>query len=176
TQTKLAATLFDALPSGLFHCDFHRIRGMSSCGLCRRLFDQASSRAGNGGPARHDRLFPMHASWNFGGLNNWNHFVHPGSAASTCWILHCAGLALLIVCVVAGLLVGVPYVLSDKPSRIDGKRVELQFELRAPPAFQIPDQPNGYSIRVSLYTDNQQRRFAFIDWNGITKDANHITI
>ena len=57
------------------------------------------------------------------------------------------GWALLIVCVVAGLLVGVPYVLSDKPPRIDGKRVELQFELRAPPAFQIPDQPNGYSIR-----------------------------
>ena len=86
------------------------------------------------------------------------------------------GWALLIVCVVAGLLVGVPYLLSDKPPRIDGKRVELQFELRAPPAFQIPDQPNGYSIRVSLYTDNQQSRFAFIDWNGITKDANHITI
>ncbi len=86
------------------------------------------------------------------------------------------GWALLIVCVVAGLLVGVPYVLSDKPPRIDGKRVELQFELRAPPAFQIPDQPNGYSIRVSLYTDNQQSRFAFIDWSGITKDANHITI
>ena len=86
------------------------------------------------------------------------------------------GWALLIVCGVAGLLVGVPYVLSDKPSRIDGKRVELQFELRAPPAFQIPDQPNGYSIRVSLYTDNQQSRFAFIDWSGITKDADHITI
>jgi len=86
------------------------------------------------------------------------------------------GWALLIVCVVAGLLVGVPYVLSDKPPRIDGKRVELQFELRKPPAFQIPDQPNGYSIRVSLYTDNQQSRFAFIDWSGITKDADHITI
>ncbi len=86
------------------------------------------------------------------------------------------GWALLIVCGVAGLLVGVPYVLSDKPPRIDGKRVELQFELRAPPAFQIPDQPNGYSIRVSLYTDNQQSRFAFIDWSGITKDADHITI
>ena len=86
------------------------------------------------------------------------------------------GWSLLIVCVVAGLLVGVPYVLSDKPPRIDGKRLELQFELRAPAAFQIPDQPNGYSIRVSLYTDNQQTRFAFIDWSAITKDAEHITI
>ena len=86
------------------------------------------------------------------------------------------GWSLLIVCGVAGFLVGVPYLLSDKPPRIDGKRVELQFELRAPATFHIPDQPDGYSIQVSLYTDNQQTRFAFIDWNGITKDAEHIII
>ena len=86
------------------------------------------------------------------------------------------GWSLLIVCGVAGLLLGVPYVLSDKPPRIDGKRIELQFELRAPAAFKIPEQPDGYSIRVSLYTDNQQSRFAFIDWSAITKDAEHVTI
>ncbi|PYI97956.1 MAG: hypothetical protein DME98_06390 [Verrucomicrobia bacterium] len=86
------------------------------------------------------------------------------------------GWSLLIVCGLAGLLVGVPYLLSDKPPRIDGKRLELQFELRAPATVQIPDQPDGYSIRVSLYTDNRQSRFAFIDWSAITKDAEHITI
>jgi len=86
------------------------------------------------------------------------------------------GWSLLIVCSLAGLLVGVPYALSDKPPRIDGKRLELDFELRAPATFTIPDQPDGYSIRVSLYTDNQQSRFAFIDWSGITKDADHVTI
>jgi hypothetical protein len=86
------------------------------------------------------------------------------------------GWSLLIVCGLAGLLVGVWYVFSDKPPRIDGKRVELQFELRAPAAFQIPDQPDGYSIRVSLYTDNRQSRFAFIDWSAIRKDAERITI
>jgi len=52
----------------------------------------------------------------------------------------------------------------------------LDFELRAPATFTIPDQPDGYSIRVSLYTDNQQSRFAFIDWSGIIKDADHVTI
>src|SRR5437870_3046431 len=86
------------------------------------------------------------------------------------------GWSLLIVCCLAGLLVGVPYVLSDKPPRINGKRLELQFELRVPATFKIPDQPDGYSIQVSLYTDNRQSRFAFIDWNGITKDAEHIII
>jgi hypothetical protein len=41
------------------------------------------------------------------------------------------GWSLLIVCGLAGLLAGVPYLLSDKPPTIDGKRLELQFELRA---------------------------------------------
>ena len=86
------------------------------------------------------------------------------------------GWSLLIVCGLAGLLVGVPYLLSDKPPRIDGKRLELQYELRAPATVQIRDQHDGYSIRVSLYTDNRQSRFAFIDWSAITKDAEHITI
>jgi hypothetical protein len=86
------------------------------------------------------------------------------------------GWSLLIVCGLAGLLAGVPYLLSDKPPTIDGKRLELQFELRAPATFKIPDQPDGYSIRVSLYTDNRQDQYAFIDWNGITKDAEHATV
>jgi hypothetical protein len=86
------------------------------------------------------------------------------------------GWSLLIVYGLAGLLVGIPYLLSDKPPRIDGKRLELQFELRAPARFKIPDQPDGYSIQVSLYTDNRQSRFAFIDWSAITRNAEHITI
>jgi hypothetical protein len=86
------------------------------------------------------------------------------------------GWSLLIVFSVASLLAGVPYLLSDKPPRIDGKQIELQFELRAPAAFKIPDEPDGYSIRVSLYTNNRQSRFAFIDWNSITKDAEQLII
>src|SRR6058998_3304299 len=86
------------------------------------------------------------------------------------------GWSLLIVCGVAGLSVGVPYLLSDKPPRIDGKRLQLQFELRAPATSKIPDQPDGYSIQVSLYTDGRQSRFAFIDWNSIRRDAEHVTI
>jgi hypothetical protein len=86
------------------------------------------------------------------------------------------GWSLLILCGVAGLVGGVPYLLSDKPPKLDGKRLDLEFELRAPATFQIAEQPDGYSIRVSLYTNNRQSRFAFIDWNSITKDAEHVTI
>jgi len=86
------------------------------------------------------------------------------------------GWSLLVLCGVAGLVGGVPYLLSDKPPKIDGKRLELEFELRAPASFKIPKQPDGYSIRVSLYTDNRQSDYAFIDWNSITKDGEHVTI
>lgn len=86
------------------------------------------------------------------------------------------GWSFLIVCGIAGLLAGVPYLLSDKPPKIDGKRLELQFEIRAPATFKVPEQPHGYSIRVSLYTDGRQSRFAFIDWSAITKGAEHVTI
>jgi hypothetical protein len=86
------------------------------------------------------------------------------------------GWSLLIVCAIAALVAGVPYLLSDKPPKIDGKRLELEFELGVSSTFKTPEQPDGYSIRVSLYTDNRQSRFAFIDWNAIRKDAEHITI
>ena len=86
------------------------------------------------------------------------------------------GWSLLIVCGLAGLLGAVPYRLSDKPPKIDGRRLELEFELRAPATFKIPEQPDGYSIRVGLYTDNRQSDYAFIDWNSITKDAEHVII
>lgn len=64
-----------------------------------------------------------------------------GFLIAQCW-------SLVIVCGIAGLLAGVPYLLSDKPPTIDGQRLELQFELRAPATFRIPDQPDDYSIRV----------------------------
>jgi MFS family permease len=86
------------------------------------------------------------------------------------------GWSLLIVCGVAGVLVGVPFLLSDKPPEINGRPVELQFELRAPTRFKIPDQPDGYSVRVSLYTDNRQSRFAYIDWDSMQKGAEYVTI
>src|SRR5437016_8124846 len=54
------------------------------------------------------------------------------------------GWSLLIICAIAGLLVGVPYLVSDKPPKVDGKHVELQFELRAPATSKIPEQPDGY--------------------------------
>jgi hypothetical protein len=79
------------------------------------------------------------------------------------------GWSLLIVCGLAGLLVGVPYLLSDKPPRIGGKDLSLEFELRVPPQFSIPDTPSGDSVRVSLYSGNRETTYAFIDWASIKR-------
>jgi hypothetical protein len=86
------------------------------------------------------------------------------------------GWSLLVLCGVAGLLGGVPYLLADKPPKLDGKRLNLEFELRAPATLKIPEKPDGYSIQVSLYTNNRQSDFAFIDWSSITKEAGHVII
>src|SRR5438094_8734901 len=69
------------------------------------------------------------------------------------------GWSLLIVCGLAGLLVGVPYLLSDKPPRLAGKVLLLEFELRAPPQFTIRVTPSGDSVRVRLLSGNRERTY-----------------
>jgi hypothetical protein len=86
------------------------------------------------------------------------------------------GWSLLIVCAVAGLLVGVLYLLSDRPPRIGGKQLSLEFELRVPPQFTIPDTPSGDSVRVSLYSGNRETTYAFVDWSSIKRAPDGVTI
>ena len=86
------------------------------------------------------------------------------------------GLSILIVGAIAGFLTGIIYLGSDKPPKIDGKRLTLDFELRVPASVKIPEQPDGFAIRVSLYANNRDNRFAFIDWNSIVRQPDQITI
>src|SRR5438128_6507063 len=48
------------------------------------------------------------------------------------------GWSLLIICGLAGLLGAISYLLSDKPPKIDGKFLTLDFEVRVPPSIQLP--------------------------------------
>ncbi len=85
------------------------------------------------------------------------------------------GWSLLIVCGFAGLLVGVSYALSDKPPRIDGKFLMLDFEVRVPASIQLPAEMHDYTVSVSLYTDGTQTRVAEIDPRSIKKDSTGAT-
>lgn len=86
------------------------------------------------------------------------------------------GVSLLTACAIAGFLWGIFYLGSDKPPKINGKPLTLDFELRVPASVKIPEQPDGYAIRVSLYESNRQNRYSFIDWNSIVRESNQITI
>jgi hypothetical protein len=85
------------------------------------------------------------------------------------------GWSLLIVIALASLLAGVPYLLSDKPPRIDGKFLTLDFEVRVPPSIQLPAEIHDYTVSVSLYTDGTQTRVAQIDPRSIKKDSTGAT-
>ena len=86
------------------------------------------------------------------------------------------GLSILIVGAIAGIFAGIIYLGSDKPPKIDGKRLTLDFELRVPASTKIPDQPDGSTIRACLYVNNRSNQYAFIDWSSIQKTADQITI
>lgn len=86
------------------------------------------------------------------------------------------GLSLLIISAIAGILTGVIYLGSDKPPKIAGKRLTLDFQLRVPASTKIPDQPDGYSISACLYANNRANQYAFIDWSSIQKGTDQITI
>jgi MFS family permease len=90
--------------------------------------------------------------------------------------LSALGLAVLIVGAIAGFLCGILYLGSDKPPKIDGRNLTLDFELRIPASVKIPEQPDGYFIRVSLYESNRQNRYGFIDWNSIVRGPDQTTI
>jgi len=79
------------------------------------------------------------------------------------------GWSLLVVCMIAGLFAGIPYLLSDKPPRIDGKRLVLEFELRIPPPVVIPDSGHGDDVRVILYSGDRDFAWASIDLTAIKR-------
>jgi MFS family permease len=86
------------------------------------------------------------------------------------------GLSILIVAAIAGIFTGIIYLGIDKPPKIDGKKLTLDFELRVPASVKIPDEPNGYDIRASLDESSSQNRYGFIDWSSIVRGQDQITI
>lgn len=90
--------------------------------------------------------------------------------------LRAQGLAFLIILLLAGAITGIPWLLSDKPPRIDGKRLMLDFELSVPSSIEIPTEPSGYYIHATLYLGNKASRSAFIDWKGIARGSDRTII
>jgi hypothetical protein len=77
------------------------------------------------------------------------------------------GLALIATCALAGIVTGVLFLAADKPPTIDGKHLTLDFELRVPPAIQLPAQLTDYTVHASLYASGRESRFAELDFKSI---------
>jgi hypothetical protein len=73
------------------------------------------------------------------------------------------GLSILTLSILGGLTAGIPYLFSDKPPRIDGKRLVIEFELRIPPQVSIPDSGHGDDVRAILYSGDRDFAWASID-------------
>jgi MFS family permease len=83
------------------------------------------------------------------------------------------GLSLLIACALAGIVSGVLFFAADKPPKIDGKELTLDFEFRLPPAIQLPAELSEYTLSASLYANRGQNRVAPIDPKSIRKEENN---
>lgn len=86
------------------------------------------------------------------------------------------GLSILIACVLAGVVSGVLYFTADKPPKIDGKELTLDFEFRLPAAIQLPAELSEYSLSASLYANGGQNRVAPIDPKSIRKEENNTIV
>ena len=86
------------------------------------------------------------------------------------------GLSILIMIAIGGAVLGLLWLGADKPPKIDGKELVLEFELRIPPAIQIPEELNDSTIRASLYANNRDNRHASIDLKSITKQDSHLIV
>jgi len=97
-----------------------------------------------------------------------------GQRATTIFFL-CVPLGILASLLIGVIARGVPYLLSDNPQR---SMATPRIAIRATYAgkMKIPEQPDGYSIRVSLYIETRESGFAFIDWNSITRNPEHVII
>jgi hypothetical protein len=86
------------------------------------------------------------------------------------------GLSILIVIAIGGAVSGVLWLGADKPPKIDGKELMLEFELKIPPAIQIPAELNDDTIRASLYVNNRENRHASIDLKSMTKQDSYLIV
>jgi MFS family permease len=86
------------------------------------------------------------------------------------------GLSILIVIAIAAAVSGLLWLGADKPPKIEGKELALEFELKIPPAIQIPEELNDYTIRASLYANNKNNRYASIDLKSMTKQDGYVIV
>lgn|GEM_PF-2824373 len=77
-------------------------------------------------------------------------------------------LSILATIFLIGIVSGFAWLNSDHAPSINGKNVALEFELKIPPAVQLPAELNSHTLGVSLYATRRDYRPAKLDYDAIT--------
>ena len=84
--------------------------------------------------------------------------------------------ALLVTTGLGALVTGLFWLAADKPPKLDGKSLTLDFELRIPPAVKFPAEPSVSNVHASLYANDRDNRFAEIDFATIHRDGDAVIV
>jgi hypothetical protein len=86
------------------------------------------------------------------------------------------GLALLCTGVVIAGAGGLALLAADRPPRLGGKELRLEFELRLPTDQPVPDDLAAAELRVSFYENDKNNRVADLAFDRVTRDSAFVTV
>ena len=85
-------------------------------------------------------------------------------------------LSILVTIAPATVVSGLCWVAADKPPKIDGNNLTLDFELKIPPAVRVPSESTPNDIYASLYASNRDNRSAILDFKSIARPDGYLII
>ncbi len=86
------------------------------------------------------------------------------------------GLSILVTIALATVVSGFCWVAADKPPKIDGNNITLDFELKIPPTIRVPSESTPNNIYASLYASNHDNRLAILDFKSIARPDGYVII
>jgi hypothetical protein len=86
------------------------------------------------------------------------------------------GIALGITISLAAIVSGILYLAADHPPTLDGKSLALEFELKIPPALNLPSQPSMQNLHASLYANDRDNRYALLDYDKIATREGSVVV
>ena len=84
-------------------------------------------------------------------------------------------LSILVTIALATVVSGLCWVAADKPPKIDGNNLALDFELKIPPTIRVPSESTPNNIYASLYASNRDNRSTILDFKSIARPDGYLS-
>jgi hypothetical protein len=96
--------------------------------------------------------------------------------AGTAHFFKTQGLALLITGVGLGAAGGLALLLADRPPKLGGNELNLEFEIRIPTDQPVPADLEQAEFRVSFFENDKNNRSADLAFDLVTRDSAFVTV